>query len=281
MNSDQETPTPFNPQMSLYIPRIQRAWADQAAFATIFHNQHIGCILQVDFREIKNNTQSPYIQAFVHFVNWYDNIITRNLQVRITNPEKQARLVYMDPWFWELRENFKTPSNVHKMCLQIEKLKYQVDYLYSNLERSQTLIGHYADTINTLTDKNVALEIELEINHLAEDDATKKNNKKKINKKSKSCDNCHEIGRVKYCLGCKEARFCSKECQQEAWRVGGGHTKRMCQELQKEDKYAFLPIGLAENEGPPADEFTNNFYHRHNSRVLNTLENDFEPDRLF
>ena len=46
-----------------------------------------------------------YNTAFIHFEQWYDSIITRNFQERVKNPDKEARIVYNDPWFWVCFEN--------------------------------------------------------------------------------------------------------------------------------------------------------------------------------
>ena len=43
--------------------------------------------------------------AYIHFEFWYDNSVARNFQERVLNPDKEARIVYEDPWYWIVLEN--------------------------------------------------------------------------------------------------------------------------------------------------------------------------------
>lgn len=52
-----------------------------------------------------DKTGKLYNTAFVHFEQWYDNISTLNFQERVKNSDKEARIVYNDPWFWVCFEN--------------------------------------------------------------------------------------------------------------------------------------------------------------------------------
>ena len=46
-----------------------------------------------------------YNAIYIHFHRWYDNDIAINFQKKILGPNKQAKLVYDDPWYWIVFEN--------------------------------------------------------------------------------------------------------------------------------------------------------------------------------
>jgi hypothetical protein len=43
--------------------------------------------------------------VYVHFEYWYNSSVARNFQERVLNPNKEARIVYEDPWYWIVLEN--------------------------------------------------------------------------------------------------------------------------------------------------------------------------------
>ena len=47
----------------------------------------------------------PYNAAYVHFKHWFDGAIAANFQERVLNPNKEARIVHDDPWYWIVLEN--------------------------------------------------------------------------------------------------------------------------------------------------------------------------------
>ena len=91
----------FNDTMSLYIPRVFPS-ITKKQIESVFCDLAIGVVCEIDLLPQKNG---KYNAAYVHFVSWFDNPGARNLQQKITNPLKQAKLVYEDPWFWILLEN--------------------------------------------------------------------------------------------------------------------------------------------------------------------------------
>ena len=71
---------------------------------------------------MKMSKNKPYNCAYIHFEFWYNNIANINLQEKIRNPEKEARIVYDDPWFWLILENTasKTVEGERKPCINLE-----------------------------------------------------------------------------------------------------------------------------------------------------------------
>ena len=94
----------MNQSLSLYIPHVFANVTKKTIMDT-FEDQGLGKVKEVDFVEKMDKNGKMYKTAFVHFDCWYDSIITRNFQERVKNPDKEARIVYNDPWFWACFEN--------------------------------------------------------------------------------------------------------------------------------------------------------------------------------
>lgn len=108
--------------MSLYIPHVFGNISKER-IANTFYDQDIGKVSSIDFVEKigKNNTR--YNSAYIHFDYWFENDIVVNIQARIMNPDKQARIMYEDPWYWivllnsgEKISNRKRITEREKMC---------------------------------------------------------------------------------------------------------------------------------------------------------------------
>ena len=90
--------------LSLYIPYVF-ANISKKNIADTFEFQGLGKVKNIDFVEKIDKKGKICNTAFVHFEQWYDNISAVNFQERIKNPDKEARIVYNDPWFWVCIEN--------------------------------------------------------------------------------------------------------------------------------------------------------------------------------
>jgi hypothetical protein len=90
--------------MSLYIPCVFGHITKDFMIKTI-EFQCLGKVKNIDFVEKMGKNGKTYNAAFVHFEYWYDNIASIHFQERVKNPEKQARIVYSEPWFWPCFEN--------------------------------------------------------------------------------------------------------------------------------------------------------------------------------
>lgn len=90
--------------LGLYIPHVFENITEKK-IKEVFENQGLGKVKNVDLIEKLDKNGKIYKTAFVHFDYWYDSIISRNFQERIKNPNKEARVVYRDPWFWVCFEN--------------------------------------------------------------------------------------------------------------------------------------------------------------------------------
>ena len=52
-------------------------------------------------------------------------------------------------------------------------------------------------------------------------------NMNKINPKRKLCEQCNKVNGDKRCGGCREAYYCSQECQRLYWKVHKSHCKKI------------------------------------------------------
>ena len=107
----------INQQLSLVIPRVFPNWVDEAKIIKIFREQQIGIISKVSIVRMPSGTgpsgtgpietgeKHSIYKAYLYFSVWFENIIATNFQKRIYGKDKQARVVYDDPWYWTVFEN--------------------------------------------------------------------------------------------------------------------------------------------------------------------------------
>jgi hypothetical protein len=89
--------------MSLYIPHVFGNITKNQVAET-FEKLNIGKVYYIDFVQ-KMGKESSYNAAYIHFEYWYDNTAARNFQERVVNPNKEARIIYDEPWYWIVLEN--------------------------------------------------------------------------------------------------------------------------------------------------------------------------------
>ena len=90
--------------ISLYIPHVFPNYTREDV-AEVFENQKIGKVSRIDFISKIGQDGKTYNAAYIHFDFWCDTIANRNLQARVCDPTKEARIVYDEPWHWIVLEN--------------------------------------------------------------------------------------------------------------------------------------------------------------------------------
>ena len=90
--------------ISIYIPHVFNN-IDNDRISDTFESQGIGKVKNVDFVGKLGKDGHSFNAVYVHFEFWYDNSVARNFQERVINPNKEARIVYEDPWYWIVLEN--------------------------------------------------------------------------------------------------------------------------------------------------------------------------------
>ena len=83
---------------SVFIPRVFTNIGEQR-ITTIFQQLDIGDVRKVDLIT-KVNNNGTFNMAFVHFEGLYNTSAAETFRQDVENPEKKAKIVYDDPWFW-------------------------------------------------------------------------------------------------------------------------------------------------------------------------------------
>ena len=90
--------------ISLYIPHIFANFSKEYV-AKVFENNEIGQVKNIDFVSKIGHDGKPFSAAYIHFDHWFKNTAAANFQERVLDAEKEARLMYEDPWYWIVLEN--------------------------------------------------------------------------------------------------------------------------------------------------------------------------------
>jgi len=90
--------------ISLYIPHIFENFSKKDV-TEVFEFLKIGKVNNIDFIAKVGKDGKNYNSAYIHFDYWYNNKVSINFHKRVLNPEKEARIVYEDPWYWIVLEN--------------------------------------------------------------------------------------------------------------------------------------------------------------------------------
>ena len=90
--------------ISLYIPHIFANYTKEDV-SRVFNDLNIGKVKNIDFVSKMSKEGKVYNSAYIHFVEWYDTIVAHNFQSRVLDVNKEARLMYEDPWYWIVLEN--------------------------------------------------------------------------------------------------------------------------------------------------------------------------------
>ena len=107
--------------MSLYIPHVF-ANISKKMVAETFENLRIGNVKRVDF-VYKRGSNGGFNAVYIHFNYWYDNVAACNFQERVLDPNREARIVYDEPWYWIVLENkTKKASSDRKPRINLEAL---------------------------------------------------------------------------------------------------------------------------------------------------------------
>ena len=146
-----------NANISLFIPHIFKNFTAEY-IAEVFEKFKIGVVDHVDFVSKVDRRGRPYNAAYVHFKHWFDGVIAANFQERVLNPNKEARIVHDDPWYWIVLENTakKQALTVEEPTVE-EPTTKEPKWVMLSLEQEKEL---QAD-IEAVWDENYVLKAEL------------------------------------------------------------------------------------------------------------------------
>jgi hypothetical protein len=126
--------------ISLFIPRVFSN-IDEERISNKFEEMNIGKVSRVD---LVSQYGKNYNSVYIHFEYWNDNEDARSLQSSIQDPEKEARVVYDEPWFWIVLENKgrKQPANTQrKPCVDL------TDFAEPAIESEQVVTKSYKSVV--------------------------------------------------------------------------------------------------------------------------------------
>ena len=103
----------LNNTLSLYIPHVFPNVNEERVKA-IFNSLDIGDVSHVDFIKKHGKDGQIYNSLYIHFNIWYNNKGAANFQENVLNPNKEAKLVYDDPWYWVVLENTSSKKFVEQ-----------------------------------------------------------------------------------------------------------------------------------------------------------------------
>lgn len=134
--------------ISLYIPHVFENIGKEFVAET-FEKLRIGKVLTVDFVQ-KMGKNAAYNAAYLHFEYWYDNTAARNFQERVLNPEKEARIIYDEPWYWIVLENTakKHVSGDRKPVIAVGLGEEDVSRLISQSQQLQMTNKDFSELVN-------------------------------------------------------------------------------------------------------------------------------------
>lgn len=149
---------------SVFIPHVfPNIKHEHIANAFTMHGY--GFVKSVDFVSKMRTDGKMSRSAFVHFVHWFSGEGPDRFREKIEDPEKQARIVYDDPWFWIVLPNtgkkvVRDPCADCAACTFARSERYQqpmtelVDASYvSCLERDIALLREENAMLRRMTDQ--------------------------------------------------------------------------------------------------------------------------------
>jgi len=93
-----------NQLLSLYIPHVFPNFTTEY-ITGVFQTLDLGRVDHVDLVSKIDKNGKYYNAAYVHFAEWFDGPAAQNFQERVTNPNKEARIIHDEPWYWIVLEN--------------------------------------------------------------------------------------------------------------------------------------------------------------------------------
>jgi hypothetical protein len=144
---------------SIYIPRVFNNISNQKIISA-FEKYDIGTISSIDVKLKTGLDGSCYKVVFIHFSHWNAyNSSAINLRERIENPEKEARLIYDDPWYWILLPNTsgwkqEDICQPHLLSLEacyerISHMENELTSIYKQLHNKRYVPVNYSNCMET------------------------------------------------------------------------------------------------------------------------------------
>jgi hypothetical protein len=131
--------------ISLYIPHIFEN-ISKVVISDTFEKLKIGKVSHVDLINKIGRDSKSYNAAYIHFDYWFNNNGSRIFQEKVVNPEKEARIIYEEPWYWVILENKgkKHIVNGRKICIDLGT-KEEINGSHENSGINNTEIDNFVE----------------------------------------------------------------------------------------------------------------------------------------
>ena len=141
MSTQNETDAP----LSVYIPRVFNNISAER-ITEVFQNLRLGRVHHVDFVPRIDDNEAK--MAFVHFEYWNtNNVACEHLIERIQDPQREARVVYEDPYYWLLLPNHNdNTSNMYNSYTMRREINYLTNTV-NDLRRELSNANNVLDTL--------------------------------------------------------------------------------------------------------------------------------------
>lgn len=144
-----------NNNLSLFIPRVFKNITAER-IKCVFESLEIGLVKRVDMVSRKNRKGEPYNIAFIHFEKWYDNILSKKFKKKVLDPNREATVMYENPWYWVILPNNESnleSNSISKRNNEVPKLEpVSDDPIVEHLERMYEHLNHTVDRYNLILD---------------------------------------------------------------------------------------------------------------------------------
>ena len=117
----------MNDNLSLYIPHVFPNFTSEY-ITGVFEFMEYGKVERVDLVSKVDKNGCPYNSAYIHFSKWFTGPVAENFKARVLDPEREARIIHDDPWYWIVLEN-KTKKYIpgaRKECSDLSEQKLAI-----------------------------------------------------------------------------------------------------------------------------------------------------------
>lgn len=146
---------------SIYIPRVfNNITAERIRY--VFDSLGLGYVSHVDFVPRLNDNDAK--MAFVHFEYWnIENPACQNLIERIHDPNREARVVYEDPYYWLLFPNHNSSSSnmytAYNLRCEMNELRHSMLTMNKSIQNMSnvldTLLADFYDIPKNESSSNI------------------------------------------------------------------------------------------------------------------------------
>jgi len=111
-----------NQQLSLYIPHVFPNFTSEY-IKQVFEFMEFGEVDHIDLVAKMDKYGKPYNAAYIHFSEWFTGPVSENFQDRVLDPNREARIIHDDPWYWIVLENTakKYVPGDRKECIDLSE----------------------------------------------------------------------------------------------------------------------------------------------------------------